>query len=64
MIKPYVQGVVVNPMNHIRSQALVMQPRYGSGPYVVYHQRTRPKKLVVEVLSRGPSVPNNHALGS
>jgi oligopeptide transport system substrate-binding protein len=27
MIKPYVQGVVVNPMNHIRSQSLVMQHR-------------------------------------
>ena len=27
LIKPYVQGVVANPMNHIRSQALVMQAR-------------------------------------
>jgi len=27
LIKPYVQGVVANPLNHIRSQALVMQPR-------------------------------------
>jgi oligopeptide transport system substrate-binding protein len=27
MIKPYVQGVVVNPMNHIRSQALALRPR-------------------------------------
>src|SRR5882762_164543 len=26
--------------------------------------RTGPKKLVVEVVSRGPSVPNNHALAS
>jgi oligopeptide transport system substrate-binding protein len=25
LIKPYVQGVVANPMNHIRSQALVLQ---------------------------------------
>jgi oligopeptide transport system substrate-binding protein len=27
LIKPYVQGVVANPMNHIRSQALTMQAR-------------------------------------
>ena len=27
LVKPYVQGVVANPMNHIRSQALVMQAR-------------------------------------
>lgn len=27
LIKPYVQGVVANPLNHIRSQALVMQAR-------------------------------------
>ena len=27
LIKPYVQGVVANPMNHIRSQALVLQAR-------------------------------------
>jgi hypothetical protein len=27
LVKPYVQGVVPNPMNHIRSQALVMQAR-------------------------------------
>jgi hypothetical protein len=27
LIKPYVQGVIANPLNHIRSQALSMQPR-------------------------------------
>jgi oligopeptide transport system substrate-binding protein len=27
MVKPYVHGVVANPLNHIRSQALVLQPR-------------------------------------
>jgi oligopeptide transport system substrate-binding protein len=27
MIKPYVHGVVLNPLNHIRSQALVLQAR-------------------------------------
>ena len=27
MIKPYVHGVVANPLNHIRSQALAMQAR-------------------------------------
>jgi oligopeptide transport system substrate-binding protein len=27
LIKPYVLGVVANPLNHIRSQALSMQPR-------------------------------------
>ena len=27
LVKPYVQGVVANPLNHIRSQALSMQAR-------------------------------------
>ena len=27
MIKPYVQGVIANPLNHIRSQALALQAR-------------------------------------
>jgi oligopeptide transport system substrate-binding protein len=27
LIKPYVQGVVANPMNHVRSQALIMRAR-------------------------------------
>ena len=27
LIKPYVRGVVANPLNHIRSQALFMQAR-------------------------------------
>jgi oligopeptide transport system substrate-binding protein len=27
MIKPYVRGVVLNPLNHIRSQALALEAR-------------------------------------